>query len=88
MSHGAKDVHYIPVMMKRTDLLTYSMYYVMKKKRKELETIIFKETSTIGIRRTYMERTVLTRTFETISTPLGDAVFKVVNIDGEKKSVS
>lgn len=52
------------------------MYYVMKKKRKELET------STIGIRRTYMERTVLQRTFETISTPLGDAIFKVVNIEG------
>ena len=58
MSHGAKDVHYIPVMMK----------------------------STIGIRRTYMERTVLQRTFETISTPLGDAVFKVVDIDGEKRA--
>ena len=72
MSHGAKDVHYIPIMM--------------KKNRKELETIIFKETTTIGIRRTYMERTVLQRTFETISTPLGDAVFKVVNIDGEKRA--
>lgn len=34
MSHGAKDVHYVPVMMKRTDLLTYSMYYVMKVKEK------------------------------------------------------
>ena len=54
--------------------------------RKELETIIFKETSTIGIRRTYLERTVLERTFETISTPLGDAVFKVVIIEGEKRA--
>lgn len=34
-----------------------------------------------------MERTVLQRTFETISTPLGDAVFKVVNIDGEKERI-
>ena len=58
------------------------LLHIDEEKRKELETIIFKETSTIGIRRTYMERTVLQRTFETISTPLGDAIFKVVNIEG------
>ena len=85
MSHGAKDVHYIPVMMKK-NRPAYLLNVLCEEKRKELETIIFKETSTIGIRRTYMERTVLTRTFETISTPFGDAVFKVVDIDGEKRA--
>ena len=86
MSHGAKDVHYIPVMMKKNRPAYLLNVLCDEEKRKELETIIFKETSTIGIRRTYMERTVLQRTFETISTPLGDAVFKVVNIDGEKRA--
>ena len=81
MSHGAKDVHYIPVMMKKNRPAYLLNVLCDEEKRKELETIIFKETSTIGIRRTYMERTVLTRTFETISTPFGDAVFKVVDID-------
>ena len=56
-----------------------------EEKRKELETIIFKETSTIGIRRTYMERTVLQRTLATISTPLGDAVFKVVKMERKER---
>ena len=82
MSHGAKDVHYIPVMMKKNRPAYLLNVLCDEEKRKELETIIFKETSTIGIRRTYMERTVLQRTFETISTPLGDAVF----IDGEKRA--
>ena len=86
MSHGAKDVHYIPVMMKKNRPAYLLNVLCDEEKRKELETIIFKETSTIGIRRTYMERTVLQRTFETISTPLGDAVFKVVDIDGEKRA--
>lgn len=89
MSHGAKDVHYIPVMMKKNRPAYLLNILCDEEKRKELETIIFKETSTIGIRRTYMERTVLQRTFETISTPLGDAVFKVVDvvdIDGEKRA--
>mgnify|MGYP002974074531 FL=1 len=81
MSHGAKDVHYIPVMMKKNRPAYLLNVLCDEEKRKELETIIFKETSTIGIRRTYMERTVLQRTFETISTPL-----KVVNIDGEKRA--
>ena len=71
MSHGAKDVHYIPVMMKKNRPAYLLNVLCDEEKRKELETIIFKETSTIGIRRTYMERTVLQRTFETISTPLG-----------------
>ena len=74
MNHGAKDVHYIPVMMKKN-----RPAYL-------LNVLCDEETTTIGIRRTYMERTVLQRTFETISTPLGDAVFKVVNIDGEKRA--
>lgn len=86
MSHGAKDVHYIPVMMKKNRPAYLLNVLCDEEKRKELETIIFKETTTIGIRRTYMERTVLQRTFEIISTPLGDAVFKVVNIDGEKRA--
>lgn len=86
MNHGAKDVHYIPVMMKKNRPAYLLNVLCDEEKRKELENIIFKETTTIGIRRTYMERTVLQRTFETISTPLGDAVFKVVNIDGEKRA--
>lgn len=86
MSHGAKDVHYIPVMMKKNRPAYLLNVLCDESQRKELETIIFKETSTIGIRRTYMERTVLIRTFETISTPLGDAVFKVVDIEGEKRA--
>ena len=52
MSRGAKDVHYIPVMMKKNRPAYLLNVLCDEEKRKELETIIFKETSTIGIRRT------------------------------------
>lgn len=86
MDHGAKDVHYIPVMMKKNRPAYLLNVLCDEKNRKELEKIIFQETTTIGIRRTYMERTVLKRHFETIQTPLGEAVFKIVEIEGEKRA--
>lgn len=86
MAHGAKDVHYIPVMMKKNRPAYLLNVLCDESQRKELETIIFKETSTIGIRRIYMDRTVLQRTLETVSTPLGEAIFKVVDIEGHKRA--
>lgn len=86
IDHGARDVHYIPCMMKKNRPAYLLNVLCDEEHRKELENIIFKETTTIGIRRTYMERTVLNRSFETISTSLGDAIFKVVEIEGEKRA--
>ena len=42
-----------------------------------MEQIIFEETTTIGIRRQQMERSVLARSMETVRTCLGDAQVKV-----------
>ena len=42
-----------------------------------MEQIIFEETTTIGIRRVPMERTVLRREIRTVQTPLGEAKVKV-----------
>lgn len=45
--------------------------------RETLENIIFAETTTIGIRRCRMERTVMKREFATIATEYGDATVKI-----------
>ena len=42
-----------------------------------IDNIIFTETTTIGIRRCQMERTVMKREFATITTEYGDAAVKI-----------
>ena len=51
-----------------------------------LELIIFRETSTIGIRRVNMDRTVLERSFERVQTPWGAvSVKRAVLPDGSER---
>ncbi|MBP3899860.1 MAG: DUF111 family protein [Blautia sp.] len=47
-----------------------------EEQRETLENIIFRETTTIGIRRTTMERTILEREILTVNTPYGTAQVK------------
>lgn len=58
---GARDVHFIPVYMKK-NRPAYELAVICDGSSiGELEQIIFEETTTIGIRRTRMERTILPR---------------------------
>ena len=50
-----------------------------------MEEIIFRETTTIGIRRIPMERTVLRREMRTVQTPLGEAQVKVCTYGGTER---
>lgn len=73
---GARDVHYIPVYMKK-NRPGYQLNVVCDEARAgELEQIIFRETTTIGIRRIRMERTVLEREECTVATSFGDIKIK------------
>ena len=47
-----------------------------------MEEIIFRETSTIGIRRQYMERSVLARENQKVPTAFGEMNIKTVERDG------
>ena len=49
-----------------------------------MEQIIFRETTTIGIRRQEMERTILKREKRTVTTPLGEVEVKVCTFDGKE----
>lgn len=78
---GARDVHYIPVYMKK-NRPAYQLNVICKEEDiRKLEQIIFKETTTIGIRRIEMERTVLKREIKNILTSLGEAQVKVCKLD-------
>lgn len=74
---GAKDVHYMPVFMKKNRPGWQLNVICDEDKTEELEQIIFEETTTIGIRRMEMERTVLSREMQTVKTPYGEAAVKI-----------
>ena len=74
---GAREVHYTPIFMKK-NRPAYELSVICDPDNiRRMEEIIFRETTTIGIRRTLMERTVLKRRQENIQTPLGQAAVKI-----------
>lgn len=83
---GARDVNYMPVYMKK-NRPAYQLNVICDENRlEELEQIIFRETTTIGIRRMKVERTVLNRDICEISTFLGTARVKICQAGSEKKA--
>lgn len=82
---GARDVHYIPVYMKKNRPGWQLNVICMPEDIQRLEKIIFMQTTTIGIRRVMMERTALERTVQTVHTAFGDAEVKVCEYEGIKR---
>ena len=83
---GARDVHYTPVYMKK-NRPAYQLNVICDRETvPEMEKIIFRETTTIGIRKMEMERTVLERSAGKITTSLGEAEVKVCILpDGARR---
>lgn len=80
--NGALDVHYVPCFMKK-NRPAYILNVICKESdRESLEKIIFTHTTTIGIRRCIMERTVLDRKSVSINTPYGEVAAKEVRGNG------
>lgn len=69
--HGALDVFYTPIYMKK-NRPAYRLSVILKENDlKEIQDVIFKETSTIGVRYRHESRTILKRELSTIETPYG-----------------
>lgn len=83
---GARDVHYMPVFMKKNRPGWQLNVICDETKIAELEQIIFEETTTIGIRRIPLERSILDRQIQKVMTPLGEAEVKICQI-GQKKKI-
>ena len=76
MASGARDAHYSPVFMKK-NRPAWELSVICDKDRAEaLEEIIFRETTTIGIREMTVRRTILPREEKTVATPWGEAQVK------------
>lgn len=85
MKAGARDVNYMPVFMKKNRPAYQLNVICAPADVSGLEKIIFRETTTIGIRRIKMERSILKRDICEIKTSLGTARVKVCEADGEKR---
>jgi hypothetical protein len=77
---GARDVNYMPVYMKK-NRPAYQLNVICAEEDMQLmEQIIFKETTTIGIRRMKMERTILPRMIENFQSSYGNVQIKKCKI--------
>lgn len=74
---GARDVYYTPVYMKKNRPAYQLNVICIEQHIPRLEQIIFRETTTIGIRRVEMERTVIEREQRLYNTGLGKIEVKV-----------
>lgn len=74
---GARDVHYTPVFMKKNRPAYQLNVICDREAAPRMEEIIFRETTTIGIRRMEVERSVLPRKVRKVDTPFGKVQVKI-----------
>jgi pyridinium-3,5-bisthiocarboxylic acid mononucleotide nickel chelatase len=79
---GALEVFYVPVQMKKNRPGTLLTVVAPPELRSMLSDIVFRETTTIGLRHYEVEREVLQREIVPVETPLGVVRFKLAWREG------
>ncbi len=77
LAAGAIDAYTAPVTMKKGRAAHVVTALVPRSRRDDVEAVLFRETGTLGVRVTPVERTVLERSFLTAETPWGSVPVKV-----------
>ena len=75
-SAGALDVYYAPIYMKKNRPAVMVRALLPANLAERAEEVLFRETTTLGVRRYPVERTRLERDYTTITTPWGDCRVK------------
>ncbi len=73
---GAREVYTVPVGMKKSRPGTLLRVICMPEQRERMVQLLFRCTSTIGVRETVTKRHVLERSSGLVHTPLGDVRYK------------
>lgn len=81
---GAKDAYYTPIYMKKNRPAYQLNVICTEEDAERMEQLIFQETTTIGIRKVFMERSILPREIRMVQTPLGEAQVKVCSLGGRE----
>ena len=82
---GAYDVHYVPVFMKKNRPGVVLYVVCSKELLSVMEEIIYKNTTTIGIRRSLMQRSCLNRRIEKRDTSFGQIDVKICEFYGKSR---
>lgn len=83
LEHGVLDVMAAPVTMKKGRLGTLLTVLCRPEDEVGVEKLLFRETTTLGIRRREEERMILAREFVTVETQFGRIRMKVASASGE-----
>lgn len=83
LAAGAKDVHYQPIYMKKNRPAWELVVLTSSDKVDEMKKIIFRETTTIGIRQIAMKRTILQRKIIRVATQFGVVLVKACYNQGK-----
>ena len=83
LEQGALDAMAAPVTMKKGRLGTLLTVLCRPENETELEKLLFRETTTLGIRRREEQRVILDREFVTVETQYGKIRMKIASGGGE-----
>jgi uncharacterized protein (DUF111 family) len=79
---GALEVFYVAVQMKKNRPGTLLTVIAKPEQRDAMSEIVFRESTTIGVRHQQLSRECLDREMVTVETTLGPVRFKVASRDG------
>lgn len=83
MDQGAMDVHFTPIVMKKNRPAVTLSLLCGGDEEERFKRLVFRHTTTLGIKSIPIDKTVLDISFEKLETPLGEVTMKNAILDGE-----
>ena len=82
LAEGALDVFTTPVHMKKNRPGTLLTVLARPENEAQLRALLFRESSTLGVRTRHEQRYALARRYETVTTPWGEVRMKIADSNG------
>ena len=82
LAEGALDVFTTPVQMKKNRPGTLLTVLARPENEEHLRALLFRESSTLGVRTRHEKRYVLPRRHEAVATPWGEVRMKIASLNG------
>jgi len=83
MEQGAMDVHFTPIIMKKNRPATMISLLCAEAEEPRFTELLFRHTTTLGVKSFALDKTVLERRFDVVETGLGPVTMKRALLGGE-----